>query len=126
MPTTSSTSSGARANRSSRTRTSRVTTGSRRQHGTRWSRQPADAAHLGLWGPALVRGPAGDTCERHFSERRCMENLIAPFLNGTAQGGLLLIAALGLALTFGQMGVINMAHGEFLLAGALCAYWTQQ
>ena len=55
-----------------------------------------------------------------------MENLIAPFLNGTAQGGLLLIAALGLALTFGQMGVINMAHGEFLLAGALCAYWTQQ
>src|SRR5690606_4473917 len=38
----------------------------------------------------------------------------------------LLIAALGLALTFGQMGVINMAHGEFLLAGALCAYWTQQ
>jgi urea transport system permease protein len=55
-----------------------------------------------------------------------MENLIAPFLNGTAQGGLLLIAALGLALTFGQMGVINMAHGEFLLAGALCTYWTQQ
>jgi len=55
-----------------------------------------------------------------------VENLIAPFLNGTAQGALLLIAALGLALTFGQMGVINMAHGEFLLAGALCAYWTQQ
>jgi urea transport system permease protein len=55
-----------------------------------------------------------------------MENLIAPLLNGTAQGGLLLIAALGLALTFGQMGVINMAHGEFLLAGALCTYWTQQ
>jgi len=55
-----------------------------------------------------------------------MENLIAPLLNGTAQGALLLIAALGLALTFGQMGVINMAHGEFLLAGALCAYWTQQ
>ena len=52
--------------------------------------------------------------------------MIAPFLNGTADGALLLIAALGLALTFGQMGVINMAHGEFLLAGALCAYWTQQ
>ena len=55
-----------------------------------------------------------------------MDTLIAPLLNGTADGALLLIAALGLALTFGQMGVINMAHGEFLLAGAVCAYWTQQ
>jgi urea transport system permease protein len=33
---------------------------------------------------------------------------------------------MGLALTFGQMGVINMAHGEFLMAGAFCAYLTQQ
>ncbi|MFT4264239.1 MAG: urea ABC transporter permease subunit UrtB [Nocardioides sp.] len=55
-----------------------------------------------------------------------MDSFIPPLLNGTADGALLLIAALGLALTFGQMGVINMAHGEFLLAGALCAYWTQQ
>ncbi len=55
-----------------------------------------------------------------------MDSVIAPLLNGTADGALLLIAALGLALTFGQMGVINMAHGEFLLAGALSAYWTQQ
>jgi len=55
-----------------------------------------------------------------------VDNLIAPFLNGTASGALLLVAALGLALTFGQMGVINMAHGEFLLAGALVAYWTQE
>lgn len=55
-----------------------------------------------------------------------MNSLVAPFLNGTADGALLLIAALGLALTFGQMGVINMAHGEFLLAGAVSAYWTQQ
>ncbi len=55
-----------------------------------------------------------------------MDSLIAPFLNGTADGALLLIAALGLALTFGQMGVINMAHGEFLMAGAYSAYLTQQ
>ena len=54
-----------------------------------------------------------------------MDSMIAPFLNGTADGALLLMAALGLALTFGQMGVINMAHGEFLLVGAVCAYWTQ-
>jgi urea transport system permease protein len=54
-----------------------------------------------------------------------MDSLIAPLLNGTADGALLLIAALGLALTFGQMGVINMAHGEFLMAGAYTAYMTQ-
>lgn len=55
-----------------------------------------------------------------------MDALIPPLLNGTADGALLLIAALGLALTFGQMGVINMAHGEFLMAGAFVAYLTQQ
>jgi urea transport system permease protein len=55
-----------------------------------------------------------------------VDALIPPLLNGTAQGALLLLAALGLTLTFGQMGVINMAHGEFLMAGAFVAYLTQQ
>ena len=39
---------------------------------------------------------------------------------------ILLLAALGLTLTFGQMGVINMANGEFLMVGAYVAYVTQQ
>jgi len=55
-----------------------------------------------------------------------VDSFIAPFLNGTADGALLLLVALGLALTFGQMGVINMAHGEFVMVGAFCAYLTQQ
>ena len=55
-----------------------------------------------------------------------MDGLLAPLLNGTAMGALLLLAALGLTLTFGQMGVINMAHGEFIMAGAYVAYLTQQ
>lgn len=55
-----------------------------------------------------------------------MDAFTTPLLAGTATGALLLIAALGLALTFGQMGVINMAHGEFLMAGAYTAYLTQQ
>ncbi len=55
-----------------------------------------------------------------------MDAFVPPLLNGTAQGALLLLAALGLSLTFGQMGVINMAHGEFLMAGAFVAYLTQQ
>ncbi|WP_426574540.1 urea ABC transporter permease subunit UrtB [Aquihabitans sp. McL0605] len=55
-----------------------------------------------------------------------MRELITPFLTGTASGAILLLAALGLTLTFGQMGVINMANGEFLMAGAYVAYLTQQ
>jgi len=55
-----------------------------------------------------------------------MDALVPPLLNGTAQGALLLLAALGLSLTFGQMGVINMAHGEFLMIGAFSAYLVQQ
>jgi len=55
-----------------------------------------------------------------------MDALTTPFLTGTATGAILLLAALGLSLTFGQMGVINMANGEFLMAGAYAAYVTQQ
>jgi urea transport system permease protein len=55
-----------------------------------------------------------------------MDALTTPFLTGTAIGAILLLAALGLTLTFGQMGVINMANGEFLMAGAYAAYVTQQ
>ncbi len=50
-------------------------------------------------------------------------------LFGTAFRGLepyvLLVAALGLAITFGLMGVINMAHGEVMMVGAYTAYVTQ-
>src|SRR3954468_24906258 len=55
-----------------------------------------------------------------------MDVLTTPFLTGTATGAILLMAALGLTLTFGQMGVINMANGEFLMVGAYLAYVTQQ
>ena len=54
-----------------------------------------------------------------------MESLTTPLLTGAVTGAILLIAALGLSLTFGQMGVINMAHGEFLMAGAYATYVTQ-
>lgn len=55
-----------------------------------------------------------------------MQDFTTPFLTGTSTGAILLLAALGLTLTFGQMGVINMANGEFLMAGAYVAYLTQQ
>ncbi|MCF7553349.1 MULTISPECIES: urea ABC transporter permease subunit UrtB [Pseudonocardia] len=55
-----------------------------------------------------------------------MDILVTQVFNGLSVGSILLLAALGLALTFGQMGVINMAHGEFMMAGAYTAYVCQQ
>ncbi|GAA1241033.1 urea ABC transporter permease subunit UrtB [Pseudonocardia aurantiaca] len=54
-----------------------------------------------------------------------VEIIVTQVFNGLSGGSILLLAALGLALTFGQMGVINMAHGEFIMAGAYTAYVTQ-
>jgi urea transport system permease protein len=42
--------------------------------------------------------------------------------SGLSLASILLLAALGLAVTYGVMGVINMAHGEFLMVGAYSAY----
>ncbi len=39
---------------------------------------------------------------------------------------MLLLAAIGLAVTFGVMGVINMAHGEMIMLGAYTTYIIQQ
>ena len=45
---------------------------------------------------------------------------------GLALGAVLLLAAIGLAITFGVMGVINMAHGEMIMLGAYTTYVVQQ
>ncbi|ANE80943.1 urea ABC transporter permease subunit UrtB [Mycobacterium adipatum] len=55
-----------------------------------------------------------------------MDVLIGQLATGLSLGSILLLAALGLSLTFGQMGVINMAHGEFIMAGCYTAYVVQQ
>jgi urea transport system permease protein len=40
-------------------------------------------------------------------------------------GSILLLVALGLAITYGLMGVINMAHGELMMIGAYATYVVQ-
>jgi len=45
---------------------------------------------------------------------------------GLSLGSVLMLAAIGLAITFGVMGVINMAHGELVMLGAYSAYAVQQ
>jgi urea transport system permease protein len=52
------------------------------------------------------------------------ENLGRIF-TGLSLGSILLLAALGLAITYGVMGVINMAHGELLMIGAYATYAVQ-
>ncbi|WP_248927878.1 urea ABC transporter permease subunit UrtB [Paenibacillus hamazuiensis] len=52
--------------------------------------------------------------------------LLLQLFNGVSLGSILLLVALGLAITFGLMNVINMAHGEFIMIGAYMAYTIQQ
>lgn len=55
-----------------------------------------------------------------------MDIILNQLVAGLSIGSVLLLVAIGLSLTFGQMGVINMAHGEFIMVGAYTAYVTQQ
>lgn len=52
-------------------------------------------------------------------------NLFGTAFRGLSLSAVLFVAALGLAITFGLMGVINMAHGEVIMVGAYTAYVTQ-
>ncbi len=53
-------------------------------------------------------------------------DLAGTLFAGLSLGSVLLLAALGLAITYGLIGVINMAHGEFLMIGAYATYVVQQ
>lgn len=55
-----------------------------------------------------------------------MSLLLLQLFNGISLSSILLLIALGLAITFGLMNVINMAHGEFIMIGAYMAYMIQQ
>src|SRR2546430_4270604 len=48
--------------------------------------------------------------------------LIEALFNGLSNSSILILTALGLAITFGVMRVINMAHGEMLMLGAYTAF----
>ncbi|NIE66145.1 urea ABC transporter permease subunit UrtB [Burkholderia sp. Ax-1719] len=51
--------------------------------------------------------------------------ILGTLFAGLSLGSVLLLAALGLAITYGLIGVINMAHGEFLMIGAYATYVVQ-
>ncbi|MFD6298648.1 urea ABC transporter permease subunit UrtB [Streptomyces sp. NPDC060235] len=55
-----------------------------------------------------------------------MTVILGQLFTGVSIGAVLLLIALGLSLTFGQMNVINMAHGEFIMAGAYTTFVLQK
>jgi len=55
-----------------------------------------------------------------------IRNVVGYAFNGVSLGAVLLIMSLGLAVTFGLMGIINMAHGEMLMLGSYTAYVVQE
>lgn len=54
-----------------------------------------------------------------------MQDLLTAIFNGISIGSVLLMAALGLAIVFGLMGVINLAHGELIMLGAYTTFVVQ-
>src|SRR4029077_5550091 len=69
---------------------------------------------------------AADGALSSIGDRLRLVGLAANLFQGISLGSVLLLAAIGLAITFGVMGVINMAHGEMIMLGAYTAYVCQQ
>ena len=68
---------------------------------------------------------AAGAAVRQIQSHMAWGNLFGTAFRGLSTSAVLLVAALGLAITFGLMGVINMAHGEVMMVGAYAAYVTQ-
>ncbi|MCY1272956.1 urea ABC transporter, permease protein UrtB [compost metagenome] len=73
---------------------------------------------------AAVR-TAAETSLAQVKRRLLLGDLLGQAFSGMSLGSILLLAALGLAITFGLLGVINMAHGEMLMLGAYATYLVQ-
>ncbi|KJG82337.1 urea ABC transporter permease, partial [Yersinia pestis subsp. microtus bv. Ulegeica] len=68
---------------------------------------------------------AAATSLKQIQHRLMIGEVIGQVFSGLSLGSILLLAALGLAITYGLLGVINMAHGEMLMLGAYSAYLVQ-
>jgi urea transport system permease protein len=71
-----------------------------------------------------VRAAAAATLQK-LERRLALTEIVGNLFYGVSLGSVLLLAALGLAITFGLMGIINMAHGELLMIGAYATYVCQ-
>ncbi|PKH07391.1 urea ABC transporter permease subunit UrtB [Moritella sp. Urea-trap-13] len=62
----------------------------------------------------------------HYAQSQKIYSVVETLYFGLSLGSVLALAGLGLAITFGVMGVINMAHGELIMLGAYTTYVMQQ
>ena len=74
---------------------------------------------------AEIRARATETLAATEASGR-LYGMLETLFFGLSLGSVLLLAAIGLAITFGVMGVINMAHGEMIMLGAYTTYVIQQ
>ncbi len=75
--------------------------------------------------PETVR-PALDGAIRDIENRLAVVARVQDLWAGLSLGSVLLLAAIGLAITFGVMGIINMAHGEMVMIGAYTTFVVQE
>lgn len=68
---------------------------------------------------------AAEKSLKKINERIEFYDFVDQLFFGLSLGSVLLLAAIGLAITFGVMGVINMAHGEMIMLGAYTTYVVQ-
>jgi urea transport system permease protein len=68
---------------------------------------------------------AAATAVKSINRRRTFYSGIQTLFFGLSLGSVLVLIAIGLAITFGVMGVINMAHGELMMLGAYTTYVVQ-
>lgn len=68
---------------------------------------------------------AADVALREMKSAESSYKIVEDLFFGISLGSVLLLAAIGLAITFGVMGVINMAHGEMIMLGAYTTYVIQ-
>lgn len=61
----------------------------------------------------------------HIDNLKSIAHFVQNLFFGLSLGSVLVLSAIGLSITFGVMGVINMAHGEFMMIGAYCVYVLQ-
>ncbi|MEJ4046289.1 urea ABC transporter permease subunit UrtB [Erwinia sp. SLM-02] len=73
---------------------------------------------------ASVRAAAADSLKQ-IRHRLMLGEVLGQAFTGLSLGSVLLLAALGLAITYGLLGVINMAHGEMLMLGAYATWMVQ-
>jgi urea transport system permease protein len=72
-----------------------------------------------------VQAGAARAALRAVDSHRSFVDFFGTLFRGVSLGSILLVAALGLAITFGLMRVINMAHGEMIAVGAYTTYLVQ-